>query len=402
MKNNVAYCFSDDNKDLKVLGLKLKKTNEELLERKKSFFSPYQRLREAQIKKANEQNKAKYMKIVQRIRKKTAEFKKSEAKKQEKLQKELKTLKDKCPDMKRERRTVPLPNTTNVTPTALPVPVVSHENSTKNSITVLTTPTPHSQNGSGDSEHARQEEIKDLTKSITKLNTMRAKEKLLQEMKNQRADNEARTLKIKAQEIRAEISLAEEDCKPKERVKRSKGRKRKLPRGFVDYNAKLKDLQKVHEISRKMASSTTKKLKQKVEEFRKKCVLITLRARRFIPPPKDNSIGNYTSEKSKIAKALAKLKETRNGENNKQIDREQIQKSEIDMYQGLVDTLEKKLKEIQLKCGNQGGESEGHAPKIKRAEIPTGTNIQDPNSNYTKKKSKIQKTEKKEYKLPKK
>ena len=72
------------------------------------------------------------------------------------------------------------------------------------------------------------------------------------------------------------------------------------------------------------------------------------------------------------------------------------------MYQGLVDTLEKKLKEIQLKCGNQGGKSEGHAPKIKRAEIPTGTNIQDPNSNYTKKKSKIQTTEKKEYKLPKK
>ena len=40
---------------MKVRGLK--KTNEQLLERKKRFFSPYQRLRDAQIKKAKEQNK---------------------------------------------------------------------------------------------------------------------------------------------------------------------------------------------------------------------------------------------------------------------------------------------------------------------------------------------------------
>ena len=374
-----------------MLEPKLKKTNEELLERKKRYVSPYRRLQESKIKRANQQNKAKYMKVAKIIEKNTAEFKKRQVKKLEKLQKKLETLKAKCPDMKRERRMVPLPTTANFTPTALPVPVVSHENSTKNSITVLTTPKPHSQNSSGDSEHTRQQEIKDLTNSIAKLNTMRAKEKLLQEMKNQRAEIEARTLKIKAQEVRAEISLAEEDCKPKVRVKR--GRKRKLPPGFIDYNAKLKDLIKRHKNLRKVVLRYTRNMKQKVQELRKKCVLIALRAKRFIPPPKDNSIDNYASKKSKIAKTLAKLKETRNEENNQQKDRDVIQKSKIDMYQELVDTLEKKLKETKLKCGNKGSKSEKHAPKIKRDETP-----------MEKKKSEIKQTKKKEsteYKLPK-
>ena len=98
---------------------------------------------------------------------------------------------------------------------------------------------------------------------------MRAKERLLQAMKNQRAKLEARKLKIRAQELVAKISLAEEYCKPMVRVKRSRSR-RKHP-GLIEYSADW-------------------------------------RTERSIPPPNNNSIHYFTDEKSKIAKTSNKIK----------------------------------------------------------------------------------------------
>ena len=298
------------------------------------FFSPYHQTAKMTFAKREEKNILQF---------------RAREEKSKKLENEPKTLKGKCINMTRVRRMVAPPTIVNATSTAVAIPGISRQNSSReNSTTVLAAPKTNSQNSSSNLELIGQQEIKHLRDLMTKLKTMRAKEKLLQAMKNQRAQLEARKLKIRAQELGAKISLAKEYCTPVVREKRSRRSTRKHP-GFIDYSADW-------------------------------------RAQRSVPPPNNNSIHNYTDEKSRIAKTLTKLKGIRNKENKKQKDKELIDASKIKMYQGLVDTLKKKLKETQLKCVNSGGKSEGHTPKIKRDEKSKGNAIKDLKNKSAKKK----------------